>query len=71
MAKVIDLGSAGPDDPIYKSGLRVNSLPASKPVTDTSRKSTDGGLPQPALPTDLEDPNYGKKAPANKPKGNG
>ena len=46
MAKVIDRGLAGPDDPIYKGGLRVSSLP----VLNESADDTDGTDPmQPAV----------------------
>jgi hypothetical protein len=57
MAKGTDLGSAGPDHPVYKSGLTVNSVPGLRSSTGTSRKSTAGGAPQsaePSPPSNLE-----------------
>lgn len=43
MAKIIDRGLAGPDDPIYKGGLRVSSVPGSSVLTRNSQASTAGG----------------------------
>lgn len=39
---VISWNHAGPDDPIYKSGLKVNSVPASSALTKRSPTDTDG-----------------------------
>lgn len=50
MAKVIERGLAGPDDPIYKGGLRVSSLPVLNESTSDSQNDTDGTDPmQPAV----------------------
>lgn len=54
MAKIIDRGLAGPDDPIYKGGLRVSSVPGSSVLTKNSPKSTGGE--NPALAPDDPEP---------------
>jgi hypothetical protein len=44
MAKIIDRGSAKPDDPIYSSGLTIGGK-RSKPSTQTSPATTAGTTP--------------------------
>lgn len=39
---------AGPDDPIYKGGLRVSSVLGPSALTKNSPKSTDGAEPDSA-----------------------
>lgn len=39
---VISWDHAGPDDPIYTSGLKVSSVPGSSALTKTSPPVTDG-----------------------------
>ncbi len=45
MGKVIDLGLAGPDDPIYKGGLRVSSVLGPSALIANSPRGTDGTDP--------------------------
>jgi len=56
--KIIDLGLAGPDDPIYKSGLIMSSVLGPGELTKNSRKNTDGESPSSAQagPNDPNDP---------------
>ena len=42
MGKGIDLGLAGPDNPIYKGGLRVSSVLGSSELIKNSPTNTDG-----------------------------
>ena len=48
MAKIIDRGLAGPDDPIYKGGLRVSSVLGPSALTKNSQTSTAGEIPDSA-----------------------
>ena len=48
MGKVTDLGLAGPDDPIYKGGLRVSSVLGPSALTKNSQRSTAGEIPDSA-----------------------
>ena len=51
LAAMPPLRVAGPDDPIYSSGLTMYSVPRSKPSTKSSPTSTDGaGASNTALP---------------------
>lgn len=45
MGKVIDLGLAGPDDPIYKGGLRVSSVLGPSALLESSPSGSDGDDP--------------------------
>lgn len=45
MAKIIDRGLAGPDNPIYKGGLRVSSVLGRGALTKSSPKSMAGEKP--------------------------
>ena len=63
MGKILSETHAGPDDPIYKGGLRVSSVLGPSALTKNSPGNTDGTSPSSA-PNDptLFDPN--KPAPA-------
>jgi hypothetical protein len=54
MGKCIDLGMAGPDDPIYKGGLRVSSVLGPSVLTETSPSGTDGTDPMAPAALSLE-----------------
>lgn len=45
MATIIDRGLAGPDNPIYKGGLKVSSVLGPSALTKNSPKSTAGEKP--------------------------
>lgn len=49
MAKIIDLGWAKPDDPIYSSGPMISFRPQLTESTSDTQTNTDGG--QPAAPS--------------------
>ena len=57
MARIIDLGIAGPDDPIYTEGIRIISIRKPDPVTQadsktkpTDKTSTPGQVPNKTEP---------------------
>lgn len=45
MGKILSETHAGPDDPIYKGGLRVSSVLGSSALTKSSPTGTDGASP--------------------------
>lgn len=55
---IIDHGLAGPDDPIYNTGLTVHSFPRLPPSTATSPAATAGGpsAPAPEATRGMDDP---------------
>lgn len=51
---IIEEYHAGPDDPIYKGGLRVSSVLGPSALTKNSQKSTDGAAPASAQPDPMQ-----------------
>lgn len=54
MGKLIDLGSAKRDDPIYSSGPMVSFKPKLTPSTESSKKNTAGKQPTKKIETELK-----------------
>lgn len=51
---IIEEYHAGPDDPIYKGGLRVSSVLGPSALTKNSQKGTDGAAPASAQPDPMQ-----------------
>ena len=56
LATMPKMRTAGPDDPIYKGGLIMTSVPGLQKSTGTSRKGTAGAKQASAPNAELPDP---------------